>query len=492
LGANRPDSRVAVYRDIIIIVVSLVVITLLHYYTDVRARELHAFYTGAYFLPIIYGAFRFGLTGGLVTAIAASLLFVPHAQMSLGGFVGAYGTQNLVDVILYNVVGVATGLLATSLRREVERSRAVSQELESAYSHLEMRALELAKVREYVESILNSIVSGVFTIERTGEVAMANPAAHRILGLEVGTLAGMRLCDVWADDGGLCDQVETVLDGDRELTSGEIQAVTKGGKDVSLATHVARLIDTDGAILGGVVTMDDQTEVKALTEQLARADRLAALGELVAGVAHEIRNPLAVIKGSLQVYEETGGDPAELEELTDVVSQEIERLDKVIKGLLDFGKPAPPEVQPVDPVRLFEETVTLAGKYAEQQGVEIVVRPPDGAPAILADPDQLKQVMVNLITNAVQAMPEGGEVTLGVREAAGRVAITVSDQGSGMPPGEVSKVFDPFHTGREDGTGLGLTIVHRIIDEHRGTIAVDSALGEGTTFTVSLPVAPAE
>lgn len=484
---EQAESTAAVYRDVAIVAAGMVVITLLHYYTDVRAYQLHVLLRRLYYLPIIYAAFRFGLKGGLVSAVASSVLFVPHAEMSLGGLFGQYGAENGLEVVLFNTVGVTTGVLATAARREVARSQAVSEELERAYSHLEDRALELSGVREYVESILNSVVSGVFTIDSEGHVAMANPAAHRILGSEDRRLEGRRMCDLFRDDGGLCEHVELVLAGTEELAGGEVTAVTRAGRKVSLATHVTRLVDPDGDTLGAVVTMEDQTEVRALADQLIRADRLAALGELVAGVAHEIRNPLAVIKGSLQMYEQTGRPLEDLSELTEVVSQEIERLDAVIKALLDFGRPAPAHVRPVDLGRLFEETVTLAGKYAEQRGVDVVVDGPDAALMVMADPDQLKQVMVNLLTNAVQAMPAGGVVTLSARLDGDMATLTVADEGEGIPEGELDKIFDPFHTGRENGTGLGLTIVHRIVDEHGGRIRVSSEVGAGTTFTVSLP-----
>lgn len=479
----------AVYRDIAIVVASLAIIGLLHYYTDVRAYSLHVLYRRLYYLPIIYGAFRFGLRGGLVTAIASTVLFVPHAQISLGGLVGQYGAENGLEIVLFIVVGVTTGVLATAARREVVRSRAVSAELERAYSHLEERALQLDRVREYVESILDSVVSGVFTIDADGKLVTANPAAHRILGAEAGSLLGRRLCDLWEDDGGLCAQVRSVLDGQRELAGGEAAAVTEDGRRLWLATHVTRLTGPKGGTFGAVITMEDQTEVKALQVQLIRADRLAALGELVAGVAHEIRNPLAVIKGSLQVYERMDRASEDVEELTEVIGQEIERLDGVIKALLDFGKPARPEVKPLDPVRLFEETLTLVGKYAQQRGVKIVTAAVDGAAAVLADPEQLKQVLVNLITNAVQAMPQGGVVRLAARREGDMVALEVVDQGLGIPEEELGKIFDPFHTTREDGTGLGLTIVHRIVDEHHGRIDVRSRVGAGTTVTVLLPAA---
>jgi two-component system, sporulation sensor kinase E len=486
-GSLAETNKAALYRDVIIIVGSLVAITLLHYYTDVRARELHDVYRRLYYLPIIYAAFRFGLRGGLLTGLAASLLFAPHAQLSLGGVLGDYGLDNGLEVILYNVVGVSTGILATSASRELTRSRAVSEELERAYAHLEQRALELTHVREHVQAIVNSIPSAVITLDSEGHIRTANPAGGRLLGDQPERLEGQPLESVFRELGGLSAKIEPVLDGRQELAGGEVEVVTRDGRRIPLATRVSRLVEADGSILGAVVTMEDQTELKTLTDELIRADRLAALGELVAGVAHEIRNPLAIIKGSLQVYAQTVPPSDDVHELSKIINQEIDRLDKVIKALLDFGRPSPSKTRECDLASVLDETITLTGKYAKQLGIDVIADKTGPLPLVTADPDQIKQVLVNLISNAVQAMPDGGVVHLGAHVGDGCVALTVRDEGVGIEPAQLAHIFDPFRTTRDGGTGLGLTIVHRIVEAHHGHIRVESEPGKGTTFTISLP-----
>jgi len=239
-----------------------------------------------------------------------------------------------------------------------------------------------------------------------------------------------------------------------------------------------------------VVSIEDVSEVRALTDQLIRADRLAAMGELTTGVAHEVRNPLGIIKASVQLVEESGGDPKRMAEVTRVIKQEIDRLDHVIKALLDFGRPSAPALRPIDVGAVLDDVVLFTRRFAREASVAIEVERAEGLAPVMADADQLKQVLVNLVSNAVQAMGEtGGTIRVSAYHDARDVYISVADSGPGMAPEVMEKVFDPFFSTRDGGTGLGLTIVHRIIDQHGGHIEVASAPGAGTTFTVALPVA---
>jgi len=244
-----------------------------------------------------------------------------------------------------------------------------------------------------------------------------------------------------------------------------------------------------GQTVGIVITLEDLSEVKDLTEQLMRADKLSGLGELVAGVAHEVRNPLGVIKASVQMLEQEMDEGCQDAELTHVMAQEIERLDSVVSALLDFGRPSQSQFGPVDSRRVLGEVVLLTKQFARQQNVTVINDSPDGLPDIRADEDRLKQIYVNLISNAIQAMPEGGKLIITAATREEFLRISFADTGIGISPEEKERIFDPFHTSRAEGTGLGLSIVHRIVDAHNGYITAESEPGAGSTFTVGLPLA---
>ncbi|MCL5882384.1 MAG: ATP-binding protein, partial [Actinobacteria bacterium] len=219
-----------------------------------------------------------------------------------------------------------------------------------------------------------------------------------------------------------------------------------------------------------------------------RSERLAALGQLTAGLAHELRNPLGVIKASVQMLEQEMDSGCGDAELTHVMVQEIDRLDSVVNALLDFGRPSESQFGTVDTARVMGEVVLLTKQFARQQGVEVKNDLPAGLPQIWADEDRLKQIFVNLISNAIQAMPDGGSLTMDGIARDGYLRISFADSGIGMSPEEKERIFDPFHTTRAEGSGLGLSIVHRIIDAHQGFISVDSEPGKGSTFVVGLPL----
>jgi two-component system sensor histidine kinase AtoS len=280
-----------------------------------------------------------------------------------------------------------------------------------------------------------------------------------------------------------------VLEGKLPKSVKEMRLVTRGGKVLQAQVSTSRMRDIDGRILGAVVTVEDVSEVKALTDQLIRADRLAAMGELTAGVAHEVRNPLGIIRASVQLVEESGCNRERVLEATSVIKQEIDRLDRVIKALLDFGRPSKPHLLLTDIGDVIEDVILFTRRFAGQSNVSISAVDVEGLPKVMADPDQLKQVFVNLISNAVQAMDrDGGSIEVRGYANEGFLAAAVSDTGPGIPPEDLKKVFDPFYSTRDEGTGLGLTIVHRILDEHNGHIEVVSEPGAGTTFIVSLPI----
>ncbi|HEX9873059.1 MAG TPA: ATP-binding protein [Deferrimonas sp.] len=228
-------------------------------------------------------------------------------------------------------------------------------------------------------------------------------------------------------------------------------------------------------------------QILEIEEQLRRADRLSALGQLSAGMAHEIRNPLGSIRGTAEILQE-GIDPADRRyEFTCILIKEVDRLNKVVQNFLDFARPSGGDRDLVDVNRLLAEVLTLTGPPALKNGVRTRLEA-GVVPEMEGDEEQLKQAFLNLVLNALQAMPSGGSLDIITAMSAGALEIRFTDSGGGIPPENLDRIFNPFFTTRGEGTGLGLAITHRIIQGHGGRIAVESRLGAGTTFILTFPV----
>ena len=235
---------------------------------------------------------------------------------------------------------------------------------------------------------------------------------------------------------------------------------------------------------------DVYAQLQASFEQLRRADRLSALGELSAGLAHEIRNPLGSIEGALQILCRPELPAATRQEFGDLGRKEVDRLKGLLTNFLDFARPQPPRRSVVDPRQLLESISGLAAETAKISGVQLRVEPSDHVPTVSLDPEQMKQVLLNLVINAVQAMPTGGEVLLRAVNKPDEVILEVQDAGRGIPPEDIERVFNPFVTTRPDGTGLGLSIAYQIVSQHGGHITARRNPERGMTFTVTLPWQP--
>lgn len=221
-------------------------------------------------------------------------------------------------------------------------------------------------------------------------------------------------------------------------------------------------------------------------EQLRRADRLSALGELSAGMAHEIRNPLGSIRGTAEILQD-GIDPADKRyEFTRILIKEVDRLNRVVQDFLDFARPSAVERGRVDVNETLVEVLTLTRQQTLKNKVRAELEAA-AVPAVSGDHEQLKQAFLNLVLNALQAMPEGGTLSVSTAATDGQVQVRFADTGPGIPPESLEKIFNPFFTTRQEGTGLGLAITHRILQGHGGRIAVDSRAGEGAVFTLTLP-----
>ncbi|GAB4275455.1 MAG: hypothetical protein Kow0056_05030 [Coriobacteriia bacterium] len=457
----------------------------LDYYTSPELGSLHLLYHRMYYVPILYGAFVFGLRGGVISGIAAALLVFPTRASDPTGL----GVADYVnEFVMYVFIGGMFGWTREIEDKGRKNLAEVSRRLEKAYADLEEQTIEIMTMQEFTTSVLASIPTGVLTVGPDGSITTANRAAEAMLGMQEADMVPRSLAWVLEDDGGLQAALEGVLSGTAASVVHEATLVTRYGRRTHVRTSVAPMKDLNDFVLGAVITMEDVSQVKALTDQLVRADRLAALGELTTGVAHEIRNPLGIIRATVQLLDEQRTGPNKASEAVDVIMQEVDRLDAVVRALLDFGRPWKPTLVSVSLNRLVEEVVLLTEKWAKRSGVDIVANQAEGLPEVMADPHQIKQVFVNLVSNAVQAMAGGGTLTVTTSLEDAFVKVEFADTGPGMDAEVARKVFDPFFSTKADGTGLGLTIVHRIIDEHDGIIEVASEPGKGAVFTVRLPV----
>jgi two-component system sensor histidine kinase PilS (NtrC family) len=456
---------------------------------------------GFLYLPItVYGAVLFDRRGAYGTAVAASAgygaVLLAAEPIALASVLG--GTASFERVFALWVAHTSALLLVALL------SSALARELRIAGEALNESASDLVRLRHLHEHTVASLNSGLLTTDSEGRVRSMNPESERI--------SGRKLAEVLGRD------LEQVLPGVRDAlrmgmetpSGGRVRArmplAHRSGQKRHLGLASSILRDGEGLASGWVVIFQDVTEVVAMEQELRRSERLAGVGQLAADIAHEIRNPLAAISGSVEVLEASlgGGDrDAEPRRLMAIVLREIDRLNHLITEFLQFARPAPAKRTPVDLGLVVEDLVGMF-EVTRPEGVEIEVDVATRRTA-LADPTQVRQVLWNLLLNAVQAMPEGGRIRISVGEVGGQpqegvsegrneakgggafVEVAVADTGIGMAPEVLERIFDPFFTTRPDGSGLGLATVHRIVEANGGNLRVESSVGEGTVLRVRFP-----
>jgi two-component system sensor histidine kinase HydH len=258
---------------------------------------------------------------------------------------------------------------------------------------------------------------------------------------------------------------------------------------VPLEIGAGSLKDENDVFLGNVLLFRDLTEVQSLRREVARSQRLASLGRLAAGVAHEIRNPLSSIKGFATYFKERYPDRPDDQQTADIMIQEVDRLNRVVGQLLELARPISIKPQIISLVALLKDAVRLIEEQAAEKNISVLLQDNGPVDEVRIDPDCLNQILLNLFLNAIDAMDDGGElkVALSLDGDSEEIRITVSDTGCGISPEHLSRVFDPYFTTKSSGTGLGLAIAHNIVEAMGGRISVESEQKKGTTFTVTLP-----
>jgi len=353
------------------------------------------------------------------------------------------------------------------------------------------------------ETVLAGLPDAVIAVDDALRVVLWNAAAEALTGRSSRRAEGRSLKELLPPDASLIRHLaETVRTGESRGEA-ETTLLTPDGHAVPVSIVTAPLFDREGTVGAAVAVLRDISRIRELEAEVRRGETLAAAGRMAVGLAHEIRNPLGAIRGAVQLLARELGPGSRLAEYTDVLIKEVDRVNRIIEQLLDLARPVQLRTAPLNLHQLLERVALLAAEGAQAQGVTIVRRYDPSLPPILADEDRLVQVFHNLVRNALESMRAGGRLTLITRISlspifakmdlgAGQrsmVEVQVTDEGAGIPAGVQAKVFDPFFTTKEGGLGLGLALCHRILEEHKGAVKIDSVEGRGTTVTCFLPIA---
>jgi two-component system sensor histidine kinase PilS (NtrC family) len=445
-------------------------------------------YVALYIVIIAISSLFLDPREAVITSVGCAVAFTV-CSLRITGIAGQIDTTRLVGgsisqtvqwVGLFDVAFLVVGLLSARLAERQSRSDV----------RLLAATQSLAKLRALHERIVASIRSGLVTTDLDGRIFTFNVAAQEITRYQEESIRGQDASILFGD---LKDHIAETL---RALEKGqnsprfETNCLTSEGMRLRLGYSISPLSSEAGETTGMVITFQDLTQVRSLEETSRRQDRLAAIGRMAASIAHEIRNPLAAMRGSIQMLRSEVDSDSSQAELMEIILRESDRLNRIITDFLNYARPRSLTQARVDVGDLLHQTFALMRHSPEISANQSIVEELPGEPLFAeADEGQLKQVFWNLARNALQAMPQGGTLRATLESNSNnRLRISFTDSGRGMSPDQVEHLFEPFSS-TTGGTGLGLSIVYQIIRDHGGTINVRSRVGQGTTIAVELPVA---
>ena len=354
-----------------------------------------------------------------------------------------------------------------------------------AYNYRVARA-NLSRIKAFSDSIVENIPVGLLFISESGRIVTMNNACEKMLRISCLESVSRYAADILPP--------QLVALSQEALRSSEILIreidVPVQGKNMLFETSASVLHDDDGHFLGYIILLRDITETRHLKREMQRKERLASLGSLAAGVAHEIRNPLSSIKGFATYFKERYKDVPEDKDTAEIMIREVERLNRVIGQLLEFARPMNVQQRTIDVNGILRHSLGMIRKQAASQGITIDAQDLADEPVYAyIDQDRIGQVLLNVYLNAIEAMTNGGVLKIWIEkdEVNDTIAINVSDTGCGIPGADIGRVFDPYFTTKQSGTGLGLAIVHKIVEAHGGQVKIASTEEKGTTVSLILP-----
>jgi two-component system sensor histidine kinase PilS (NtrC family) len=447
-----------------------------------------------YVLPIIAASTIQFRRGALQVAALSSLLYTgivlaqylqasgyldPNLAVVIGGEIPS------LKVTQFTVVLNTFGLFAVAFL-----SGSLAERLRRADVSLVRASEEIKDLQFFNAYVIDNLVSGLATADEQNRLLTFNKSAAQITGHTAAEALGKSAVDILQLPPDFTEHLREDLLRTRSKRA-DVQYRKRSGA-IALGLSVTQLPLPDRR-LGYLYTFQDVTDIRRLERDAQLQKRLAAVGEMAAGIAHEIRNPLASMSGSMQILRQELPLSSDQAQLMDIVLRESDRLNNTIRSFLAYARPQKFQLQRLDLCRVVSDTVTLLRNSPELGETHVVdVRVPEGEVMVEADEGQIRQIVWNLATNGLRAMANGGTLTLSAAAAADPATgpeLTVTDEGVGIAPEEIDGIFQPFRGSFGKGSGLGLAIVHRIVSDYNAQIAVDSAVGRGTTFRVSFPPA---
>jgi len=344
----------------------------------------------------------------------------------------------------------------------------------------------LSRIKAFSDNVVENVPIGLLALDHQGKIAAFNRGAETILQLSAPQVIGQAADPIIPVE--LLAEIN-YSKKQAEVIEKEIECKIAGGKIVPLEIGASSLKDENDVLLGNILLFKDLTEVRTLRREVARSQRLASVGRLAAGVAHEIRNPLSSIKGFATYFKERYPDRPDDQQTADIMIQEVDRLNRVVGQLLEFARPVPVKPKPVALQALLNDSIKLIEDRAAEKDISIKTQNNIEVQEVWIDPDRINQVLLNLYLNAIDSMESGGELKVEISSDGQRrdVLIQVSDTGCGISREDLSRIFEPYFTTKSTGTGLGLAIAHNIVEAMGGRIKVNSEPGKGSVFSVTIP-----
>jgi len=462
-----------------------------------------SFFPITYIFSILGSSFIFYKRGAFFSASFSTFLYGLLLLLQLYRWINPLGQPSFYDagqvfysLILYMATFYIVAFLSSTLSEELKKKKRELIQKQDDYNQLET----------FNRNIIQSLDSGLLTIDLSGRINFLNRTAEKILNRNEKELKDVSIYELFPKISEVIDEVKKKpSDHFSDYQRYQTLLSNDDGRNIYLGFSISPLTDPKGSLIGHTLIFQDITKFKEMEEQMKRFDKMAAIGLLAAGMAHEIRNPLASLSGSIQMLKSELLLDQHQKRLMEIILRESERLNALITDFLLFAQPPQTNKRLSEIRKVIEETIDLfMHSPSFHESIRIHRPSPRESIRTMIDPDQMKQVFWNLLMNAAQAMSNGGEIRIHLEKQNGIawetnlplptqkkgkewVKISIRDSGSGIPAQEKEKIFEPFFTTKENGTGLGLSIVHKIIENHNGVIQVESEVGKGSRFTIFLP-----